>query len=432
MHKRKKRHMPYRKGRTWSLFWLLFIIVIVIFVSNHRQGNVSVVSVVAMAEDSMANKVPNPASTPPAPKGLPFPPLLGPDNIETIIWEEKKEDDTGVGVDGGVKSRAKISSVPTKMNYVTSDTVEAHVRRDVTGCDSGIEGLQWDPVELQVTNARPLSMKIKENGFQLINDPLERKIDFLDTNDVIDHYYPSCEKLLTNVLGKGVTVRAFDHNIRISSNAFGPKLKGSSSGSKAQVPLGIVHGDYTTTSGPKRLHDLCLPPKANDVLRGRLGENPLLDVQAVELALVGKRRFALINVWRNIDADHPVEELPLACVDAKTVPETDLRLLKIHYPDRIGQNYLCTYSPTHQWMYFPNMVHAEALLIKQWDSHGDFALEKKESTTTISPSSSSENHNNECSTFAIHSAFVDPTSPNDARPRKSIEVRCAVIWDEEE
>jgi hypothetical protein len=55
-------------------------------------------------------------------------------------------------------------------------------------------------------------------------------------------------------------------------------------------------------------------------------------------------------------------------------------------------------------------------LIKQWDSFGALAQDKADGTR---------------STFGIHSAFIDPTTPDNAAPRTSIEVRCAVIWEEE-
>jgi len=60
------------------------------------------------------------------------------------------------------------------------------------------------------------------------------------------------------------------------------------------------------------------------------------------------------------------------------------------------------------------MAHDEAILLKQWDSHGG----------------TDEN----ISTFAIHSAFLDPTittQKEDLPPRQSIEVRLIVIYPEE-
>lgn len=58
----------------------------------------------------------------------------------------------------------------------------------------------------------------------------------------------------------------------------------------------------------------------------------------------------------------------------------------------------------------------EALLLKQWDSCGDFAQGKAIDSAL--------------STMTVHSAFMDPTPQQDAAPRESVEVRCVVIWDE--
>jgi hypothetical protein len=314
----------------------------------------------------------------------------------------------------------RIVCVPSKMNYVSANTEEVHLRRNMAGDDDGTEfneGANWIPEEVNVQNARGQGKTLETNGFELVAEPImsSTPVDFLNTEDVIDIYYPTCENLLKTHFGKGVIVKAFDHNIRINSSK--DQLKGSG-GAKTQAPVALVHGDYTMESGPKRLSDLGNPPKANDVLKQRLGETPLLDPDTVGAALAGKRRFALINVWRNIDTNHPVEERPLACVDSLTVVQEDLRKLYIHYADRVGENYVAAFRPQHNWCYFPRMTHDEAMLIKQWDSKGSFALGEM-------------GRANDRATFAIHSAFLDPTSPETAPPRKSIEVRCALIWEDE-
>ena len=190
---------------------------------------------------------------------------------------------------------------------------------------------------------------------------------------------------------------------------------------QVQNPAGIVHADYTSVSGPRRLGDLAKQPKLNDVLRPKLlsqNRSSLLDPNIVQEALDGKRRYAFVNVWRSIDQDNPVKDNHLACIDSQTVCKDELRVFKIHYTDRGGENYFACPSPPsndkqHSWCYYPDMTMEEALLIKQWDSRGDIA------------------DGSERSTFAIHSAFLDPTAPKNAPPRTSIEVRCIVIWDKE-
>ena len=79
----------------------------------------------------------------------------------------------------------------------------------------------------------------------------------------------------------------------------------------------------------------------------------------------------------------------------------------------------------HGWYYYPEMTMDEVILLKQWDSRGAVACGAH--------SDGEEEKNGDetkTSTFTIHSAFIDPTYGKDAPPRKSIEVRCVVIWEE--
>lgn len=69
------------------------------------------------------------------------------------------------------------------------------------------------------------------------------------------------------------------------------------------------------------------------------------------------------------------------------------------------------------------MEPSEAMLIKQWDSAGDLASKGRESTR-----GSGAGVGGSVSTFALHAAFADPSSPEGAPPRESIEVRCVVLY----
>jgi hypothetical protein len=328
---------------------------------------------------------------------------------------------------------------PALMNYVHPSVEVAHVRRSTTGDDASLQS-EWCSEELQVRNARPNSgnghdddeeaaairslPSLHRQGAELITTPslTDRSVDFLDTADVMDRYYPMCEQLLRNHLGPGVQVTAFDHNIRMAADesSSSSQLK-NSGGSTVQNPLGLVHGDYTAVSAPRRLADLAKPPKANDVWRSRLGaEQSLLDADQVQDALQGKRRYAIVNVWRSIDREDPVTSFPLAFCDATTVRRQDLRTLQIHYADRVGENYLAVPSTRHAWLFFHHMTYEDALLIKQWDSAGDLASGRAHVDGAIA-------------SFCLHSAFLLPASMSDqAKPRKSIEVRCVCLWEPDE
>jgi hypothetical protein len=142
-----------------------------------------------------------------------------------------------------------------------------------------------------------------------------------------------------------------------------------------------VHNDYTEKSGPQRVRDL-------------LGE-------AAPARL--RRRFAEYNVWRPIAG--PVRTMPLALVDASSIASGDLMTADLIYEDRTGEIYHGVYNPAHRWFYFPDMTRDETVLIKCYDSLTDGRAR-----------------------FSLHSAFDDPTSPADAPPRESIEVRCFAFF----
>ena len=417
--------------------------------------------------------------------------------------------------------------VPTRFNYVTANTTKVIVRRDVHGNDhstplveeeeashhetdmknivqrrSHANGIGWftNHRTMYVENGRLRTnppYTLHTNGFELISlRPPSRQqptvftiphstwtiqdwtnhIDYTNRNEVLEQYYPYCQELLQQVLlqkyGDHVQVWAFDHNVRRqSSPSESPTdvdgtttTPASTSTTVIQPPIGLVHGDYTTISAPRRLELLSEPPKINDVYyeqfqtssdskenNSTTRRTSLLDPKLVQECLTDKssddpsappqrRRYALINVWKNIDPHHPVLALPLACVDATTVSmEEDVRTLELHYTDRIGENYLACHPSSHaksqsprrrrehQWVYYPQMTQDEVLLIKQWDSAGT------DITKDAIHGSGGHDENgvdaDYISTMALHSAFIDPTTPtNNTIHRQSIEVRCVVIW----
>lgn len=142
-----------------------------------------------------------------------------------------------------------------------------------------------------------------------------------------------------------------------------------------------VHVDHTLKSGRRRVRDL-LPDEADDLLR---------------------RRFAIVNLWRPIRG--PLLDAPLALCDAGSVAPGDLVASDLVYPNRVGETYAVAFNPAHRWFYVPAMRTDEAVLIKCYDSAEDGRAR-----------------------FAPHTAFDDPTTPPDAPPRESIELRTLVFW----
>jgi len=108
-------------------------------------------------------------------------------------------------------------------------------------------------------------------------------------------------------------------------------------------------------------------------------------------------------VWRPMRG--PLKHMPLALCDAQSVELHDLVATDLILRDRVSETYRLTYNPNHRWYYFPDMQRDEAILIKCYDSDGSRAR------------------------FTPHVSFDDPTTPPDAPPRESIEVRAFVFFD---
>ena len=295
------------------------------------------------------------------------------------------------------------------------------MRRDSDGNDSPWAGTDLEKRPMPVRDARFLSgaqrHTLDANGFELIERPMEHPaVDFFDHDQIVRRYYPHCAATVRDQTGARI-VAAFDHNIRsVSGNRSGRRIEG---GQQVQPPIHMVHGDYTLTSGPRRLRDLAKAPTGNDTYRTALAEGEsLLDETDVARAL-GEGRFAIINLWRNI-APEPVATEPLGLCDAATVHPDDLVVFEVFYSDRTGENYLAKHAENHRWYCYPALTRDEAVLIKQWDSAGWLARSQGARADSEKPDAP-------C-TFSFHSAFADPTTKPDAPDRWSIEVRCVALY----
>ena len=230
-----------------------------------------------------------------------------------------------------------------------------------------------DRRRVPIADARDLASAptLDAAGFALAR--LETALDLYDAGAVRGGYYREVERLVQRVTG-AARVLAFDHNVR-SATVEGRNADG------VQGPVRYAHNDYTERSAPQRVRDLLESPEAEARLR---------------------HRFAVINVWKPIRG--PVQGAPLAVCDARTIQPGDLVPTDLRYRDRTGEVYSMRYSPSHRWFYFSAMRADEAMLLKCFDSDHGHAR------------------------FTAHSAFDDPTSPPDAPPRESIEVRTLAFF----
>jgi hypothetical protein len=218
-------------------------------------------------------------------------------------------------------------------------------------------------------------LSLDTNGFLLTAHETKVK-DFYDPDEVKAVYYPEVERLLKHETG-AERVLIFDHVVR------NPVL--AERGEKgAREPAKIVHNDYSFKSAPRRVRDH-LPEEADRLL---------------------KNRFAEINVWRAIRG--PIESSPLALCDARSLGPEDIVPSDLVYRERVGETYGFLYNPKHRWYYFPRLATNEAILLKCYDSQDDGRAR-----------------------FTAHTSFDEPSSPPNAAPRESIEVRALVFWSPE-
>jgi len=249
-------------------------------------------------------------------------------------------------------------------SYGGIDTFEADKKR--TG--------KYQEYKVTIHDGRVIAkeLSLDREGFIFVQHNTKMR-DFYDETEVRAVYYPEIEQLVKETSG-AKRVLVFDHTLRSADSAMREAKQISG-------PVRNAHNDYTEWSGPQRVRDL-LPDEADELL---------------------KRRFAVVQVWRPIR--HPVEREPLAIADARSIGTKELFPSSRVYPDRVGEVYHCAYNPEHRWYYFLKMQRDEAIVFKTFDSATDGRAR-----------------------WTAHSAFDDPTSPPDAPPRESIEMRTLAFF----
>ena len=228
------------------------------------------------------------------------------------------------------------------------------------------------PVAQRIADARPLAdrLSLDLQGFVLRRHATA--VDLYDDAAVEAAYYPEMQRLVVAETGAARVV-VFDHTLRLAG---GRKPDGTA----VREPVPRVHNDYTLRSAPQRVRDL-LPEEAPALLA---------------------RRYAFVNVWRPLLA--PLRQMPLALCDARSLRLDDAVASDLIYRDRVGETYLFHHQARHRWFYFPAMATDEVVLIKCFDSDGTRAR------------------------WSAHTAFEDPTTPADAPPRASIEIRTIAFF----
>jgi hypothetical protein len=272
------------------------------------------------------------------------------------------------------QSPETFEAIEATLNYIVDNGEKVFTETGGPGSLDVRNGGVRDPRRVVIHNGRPQAgeFALEREGFRFVRHDT-RVADFFDDHEVRRAYYPEMQALVKAESGASRVV-VFDHTLRTADDALRAERK-----IREVVPR--VHNDYTEWSGPQRVRDL-LPDEADALLR---------------------RRFATVQVWRPIR--HPVESFPLAICDARTLKPDNLIISERRYPNRVGQTYAITYDSAHKWYWFPRMRREEAIVFKVYDSLKDGRAR-----------------------WTAHTAFDDPTSPPNARPRESIEIRTLAFF----
>ncbi len=265
-------------------------------------------------------------------------------------------------------------TIEATVNYILDNGEKLFTQTAGPGSTDVRTGGTVDPRQVTIRSARLHAEPfiLDRNGFRFLRHDT-KVVDFFDDDEVRSVYYPEMEALVKAESGAS-RVLVFDHTLRTADDEQREKRK-------IREVVRRVHNDYTEWSGPQRVRDL-LPQEADDLL---------------------SRRFAIVQVWRPIR--HPVESFPLAICDARSISPDDFVVNERRYPNRVGQTYAVTYNPAHQWYWLPRMRREEALIFKVYDSSKDGRAR-----------------------WSAHTAFDDPTSPPQAKPRESIEIRTLAFF----
>jgi hypothetical protein len=267
-----------------------------------------------------------------------------------------------------------IDKIEATLNYIVDDGSKIFTVTANPGGTDVRSGGTPDPRRVTIHNGRPHAkdFALERDGFRSVHHDTKVR-DFYDAAEIRRVYYPEMEALIKQESGARRVV-VFDHTLRTADDALREEKQ-------IREVVRRVHNDYTEWSGPQRVRDL-MGDEADTLL---------------------KSRFAIIQVWRPIR--HPVETHPLAIADARSLSPDNMVISERRYPDRVGQTYAITYNPAHKWFWFPRMRREEAIVFKVFDSLKDGRAR-----------------------WTAHTAFDDPTTPPNARPRESIEIRTLAFF----
>ncbi len=227
----------------------------------------------------------------------------------------------------------------------------------------------------KIYNARPITgqFDLATHGFEMTRIP-SNVTDFYDKDEVERVYNPEVATIVKLAMGARDVV-VFDHTFRTLNDEIN-ESKGT------REPVKAVHNDYTDRSARQRVRDIMGDKRAEVLLR---------------------QRFAIVQTWRPINQTVLTE--PFALADGRTIPNSNFVPLQRRYSYRTAETYHISFDPNHMFYYLPEMTPEETYIFKVYDTDGSVGVR-----------------------FTAHTAFDDPTSSPDARPRESVESRALVFF----
>ncbi|KZT53740.1 hypothetical protein CALCODRAFT_486113 [Calocera cornea HHB12733] len=270
--------------------------------------------------------------------------------------------------------------VDVELNYYTPPKDGSKPYQYITPDPTGrIPQRNWErkPYPARITNLRghEQDVNMDETGFAFLR-AATKEVAFVDDEQALQAYYQETVDLVTQHTGAQKAV-IFDHTIRRRRAEPTPDTPST------RQPVPQVHVDQTPESALARV---------------------FRHLPAEEAEWRSKRRFQIVNVWRPIGA--PAFDMPLALADGRTIRPGNLVPSTLKYPDRDGETFVIMHSPEYEWYYLRGMGTDEVALIKCYDSA------PKEGGSQFTP----------------HTAFEDPTKPEWAKLRQSIELRVLVFY----
>ena len=231
-------------------------------------------------------------------------------------------------------------------------------------------GPRWVRQSVRVHDARrlPEPPTLDREGFELVESRC--RLDFVAPRVVTTDFYEHCAELVKAATGC-VQAQTVQHEFRDPRGT--PPLGG-------RPYARIAHAD--------------LSPYLEEIL-----------------TVPGGRHYAVFNVWRSVDFDHPVETMPLAVCDVRTVAARDITYADARRMTKPATKFVecrLIHDPGQSWFYFPRMTSDEALLFRQYDTRRE--------------------HPGRRATY--HMAFEDPTTRDDAPDRVSVEARVLAVFRE--